>query len=524
MKRKVLALLLTVLMVVPAVSMVASATTRNSWQDFSADGTFVSVAPGTGADVAGLYTVYTNDANGVYALVDADGQVTTVDAAYAAGAAGSDGDHYTTITTNYKVALNGFNAAFKNYAAQPYGTFPAFTTSNLMTPTISFAWTTSPVQGGFSGRGQDVGDAEVGQLMGLLSGYYHVGDTNPLIDNGVVLNFSTRTGNYYAADGSYYWNFSSCNGNASGNNITYALWADFAVYENNVCVYTLSKDNGATGPAYIYTQDDLDFTTEAAKEKRLTASLSGSSLTIEIDEDYRPDKFSYTFTDASIARLSPYRDYYFSMSGVSDGRGTGTFNQYAFGGVNFGIAKVWGRAASSAKASGTKYLDALEDTYKNNDEATQAAFGMTTPTTSVDDARSALRISYTVDEAIATSMTLAAFPQEDYIGVSHKGSILGVGATVRKGASNGNISYTNGVTSANSAAAEVFRDGVQIGKVIGSENGSVSYSLYLYNIANRDQQYRFRQYAMVGDGCDLAGGATTRYQFPTTISFNQAAA
>ena len=537
MKRKILALILCALMVTPALSFISTAS-YDTVADLGGE-----VVPFDDSYVTddGLYTIYTDNVNGENYIDGAtDGGIYVVENTYADATAETvpvitpDGAHYTAISTNYKVALNSFSAGFKNLAYYPNSVLDgAFVTGNYACPTISFAWTTEPVTAGITTQ------ASAG--MGYVSDAYNIGDTNPVIKNGVVLTISAWNRGY---DEDYNYTFGGHNitkDSVYPDYLTYATKGIVAIYENyELIAYKmiedLTTDNGKAAVSnnlvYLYTLDDSTAHAAADKAtKNVTAEISGDTLTFKFDTNYGGGLGSgyIYFQDENVARLSPYQDYYFSMMGVTNCNTMGPDTTLKCGCTNIGLANVNYQPAIAGAKNGKTYYDSNAGDKYSDDVA--AAVGLTTTDGSLNPEKKGIRLCNTVyssvtdgSDFIVTNNVASSYPQENYLGgLSYGGTqtmnLIEVGFLITKDTRTGRVTdfrqrlYIDPITRETSSdkdyhnailAVPVFSGGVQVGNASKLDPASdlLTYAATVINIpdASLNMMYHVKAYAIVNDG------------------------
>lgn len=510
MKRKLLALLLTVLMIVPAMALSASATQRT---DATAFGTVTNLGGASGVVGNGLYTIRTNDQYGTFYSTDVDdGSVTVIDPMLYAGGIPAGDESYSIISTNYKVGVENFSTSFKNYANAPYSlNGGAFTTIDAATPTLSWAWTTTPV----TAAGSDWSSGC--QNTGLIAGAYKIGDYNPYIDSGIVITASTW--NYGYNDAHTAARYTIPGGTTIGG--AYCLYAHtvyVAIYENHelVAIQTMDEGEKNAGGTYktaiLYSQDEKDFGTEDQKNKNISLNIDRATNTINVKftNNYESNKYAeIALTDSNVARLSPCKDYYFSMAGFNSGYYYWNGTECNWGGVNFAVTKVNGDNAMDAASEGygTTFADwahdGLEKEFCDPIATNPDAFlGTANPASSTNpsygkEGKPAIRGIWQAYTPVA--LASSSYTYDEFIGVTHTLKVDKAGVLVRKGTKAGKVDIDGNPTTANTLAATVFDAGSQVGKIKSLDGTLVKYSLYLTNISNTAQQYRARQWFVVVD-------------------------
>lgn len=476
MKRKVLALLLAVMMIVPATSMIASANNmaygsmtmvtgtagvatvkegRYALSSVNAGGTFDD-----GTQIAEFEpnTVWYNDDASVNINMPGRTDVVLGDTTYRLVAATGDDEtysHYQTVaprcqfTTTFKNALDGSGVDFGTLAfADPPSN--GYLMSGCSPTTISYAWSTDPIP--------EVSSAETSDNRGYI--VYDpedepvVGDESGLIRNGVVLSISSGGvyGNGYI--------FSS--DKLAFRTTTVANQYSIALYENgeiiavengtlevpmpkgtydyggqNVPVPNLPATADPDAPAQTLYNNDMIVMYLLSEEYGgyidsgalfCNAAFDGSSLSFTLGDGFGNGHHTFTVTTESgegwenLTRLSPYQDFYFGLMCGSPQEVTefsGEHGTNPWGGSSFLVHRVNGDLVAAAKGSGATREDGAASDIETVRANTNAeTIGLADLEGSANSEKKGVRMYFNVntDYALGTPIYSVELPREEYLG------------------------------------------------------------------------------------------------------------
>ena len=525
MKRKALALILAVLMIVPAMAVIANA---HNWAIASylndvtgATGTdkWTASAVNAGAAAFGIgpnSAVTSHDnANAAGWLPDA---ITVADCQYwVAGLLGSDYLGMQTVAPRTQIASN-FKTALDDSGAEIYpltyvnGATYGF--ENWGPTMISYAYSTDPIPAVSTGETDDNygyivydPDNEDAPDIGSAAGLIQNGFVFTLTSEGVVANVNTDLGKLVQATkvvAAIYEN---------GEIIAYSE----APVSNNQTLLTKLEEY-ASGSQAIFNG----------------VSFDGSTLSFTIGDGWGWGINTYTFTvnDGNgwdnLARLSPYQDYYAGILVGSpllvsdlDGHEDKDWAASSFVLKQFNDAYPKDAVGTGAPGGAAALADPLEDWVDAN--VSKSSLGIAGTEGQVNETTKGMRLFFTVNEDVVFDnvLTTASSAAEDFIGVSYpaataSATVSEIGILFGKdtrtleegaGAWRQNLTFESDFATIKSSKEfhgnlvkqTIFENGVQTGKLYKWANHQYYFSGMINNIssANLDSVYMMNVYAIV---------------------------
>ena len=541
MKRKALALILAVLMIVPAMAFIANADNWNQSQYLSDQTGATGTAKFTASAVNAGATAFGQPANSLLTIADAirpnydqtypslAGAILMGDPAYwVCSLLGNDYVGMQTvaprmqIAANFTSAINGYNEIhpLRTAAGNCYGF------DNWGPTMISYAFSTDPIPAVNTGETDDVygyivydPDVEDAPDIGSASGLIQNGFVFTLSSEGKVANTDSGLGRLVQA-----------------TKVSAALYENgeiIAFYEapvtNNQALYTKLEDYGSSGPIF----NNVNF--------------DGQSISFQIGDGYGWGINTYSFSAATgdgwdnIERLSPYQDFYKSIlvgssAEVSD-TPYDTHENMNWGASSFILAKFNDAAPADAEPTGNAGpAGALADAVKSyvDDNVDKNTLGLAATAGQVNETTKGMRLFFEVADTVTGPIYTATSEAESYLGgityggasVSATVSEVGImyGKDTRTESTNWRQKLTLGDDFATVVSDKedhgalikkaVFTNGAQTGVLYGHPTGKYTFTGMINNIsaANLNSVYNMREYAVVAvDGVPYKKYYTASY-------------
>lgn len=495
MKKKILALILTVLMLVPAVSVISSANVNYgtssyldnvSYQGGSQTSSIYGNLFGTSGVNAGVPAIQWASAgdaiaygvkdSGIYAFDSCSywaAQQSTLDAGTIKSFYGAMQTiaPATEIVAKYKSALNGAKFTIGTFTNMQLNT--ACTASGIGPTTISFVYSTDPVPA----LSRNNYGANTGYIVNTTVG----GASGGLINNGIVV---TLTSNGVFG-----------NGEIAGFKCTKATNYHVALYENgNVLAY---KTGAVSSNLYLYEQKEVEAFGGASFTNNV--SFDGSTLSFSMEDGFGQgtEVITLNSTDSGwsdIARLSEFKDYYCGIMVTSPVTIRNAGGNTDYGCANMVLSSYNGSAPSACAVNDVTVADTAF--YKNIISSDTIGWNTSGAAFSVNESASAIRARYQAKYSVLSDNSVHTVTFLG--GKTHSYQYTTFGLSVRRNGSQAEINTDGTAATANTRVVPIFVNGNLVGNIGSVSDGVVYYRIYLYNIPSTryGSYYSFNQYVI----------------------------